>query len=290
MNTNFIRQITHFTKSQRLGILSLVAVIGILQGIYLQAVLVKDPEPIPKDIEQWLAATTDVDTLVDQPKKYTVYPFNPNFLTAYKAYRWGMSTQEFERLVAFRKLNKYVNSAQEFQEVTRVSDSLLQKMTPYFKFPEWVKYAKNPADNRYVKKNAPLEKIVQIDVNQATRDDFIAIRGIGEVLADRIIHYRNSLGAFVVMEQLNEVYGIQPEVITELQAHFAIVQAPKIVKIKINEATIKELGQFPYFRYPVSRNIVAYRSMNGDLTFEELTNVKGINLEKLKIIALYLEF
>jgi len=290
MNFIFIRQFTHYTKSQRLGILSLLMTIFVLQGIYFSGVLEPELEPVPQNIQQWLADTQDKDTLVKQYNEQPVYPFNPNFLTDYKAYKWGMSTQEYQRLVDFRKQNKYVNSAQEFQAVTQVPDAVLNKMKVYFKFPAWVNAKSKQEKFIFNQKTFVEKKMVPKDINAATAEDFVAIRGIGEVLAERILKYRSSLGAFVSMEQLDEVYGLKPEVITELNEHFTLLKAPDVVKIKINEATIKELGQFPYFRYPVSRNIVAYRSMNGDLTFEELINVKGINLEKLKIIALYLEF
>ncbi|MFY7758339.1 MAG: ComEA family DNA-binding protein, partial [Flavobacterium stagni] len=172
----------------------------------------------------------------------------------------------------------------------QVPDAVLNKMKVYFKFPAWVNAKSKQEKFIFNQKTFAEKKMVPKDINAATAEDFVAIRGIGEVLAERIMKYRSSLGAFVSMEQLGEVYGLKPEVITELNEHFTLFKSPDVVKIKINEATIKELGQFPYFRYPVSRNIVAYRSMNGDLTIEELTNVKGINLEKLKIIALYLEF
>ena len=290
MNFIFIRQFIHYTKSQRLGILSLLMTIFVLQGIYFSGVLEPELEPVPQNIQQWLADTQEKDTLVKQYKEQPVYPFNPNFLTDYKAYKWGMSTQEYQRLVDFRKQNKYVNSAQEFQVVTQVPDAVLNKMKVYFKFPAWVNAKSKQEKFIFNQKTFVEKKMVPKDINTATAEDFVAIRGIGEVLAERIMKYRSSLGAFVSMEQLGEVYGLKPEVITELNEHFTLLKAPDVVKIKINEATIKELGQFPYFRYPVSRNIVAYRSMNGDLTIEELTNVKGINLEKLKIIALYLEF
>lgn len=290
MNFIFIRQFIHYTKSQRLGILSLLMTIFVLQGIYFSGVLEPELEPVPQNIQQWLADTQEKDTLVKQYKEQPVYLFNPNFLTDYKAYKWGMSTQEYQRLIDFRKQNKYVNSAQEFQAVTQVPDAVLNKMKVYFKFPAWVNTKSKP--NKFILNQKPFtaSKVVPKDINAATAEDFVAIRGIGEVLAERILKYRSSLGAFVSMEQLEEVYGLKPEVIAELHLHFSLLKVPDLVKIKINEATIKELGQFPYFRYPVSRNIVAYRSMNGDLTIEELTNVKGISLEKLKIIALYLEF
>jgi DNA uptake protein ComE-like DNA-binding protein len=65
---------------------------------------------------------------------------------------------------------------------------------------------------------------------------------------------------------------------------------PKIKKININNSSIKDLSQFPYFKYPISKNIVTYRSMNGDLKIEDLANIKGFPVDKIKIIALYLEF
>ena len=49
-----------------------------------------------------------------------------------------MSIEEIDRLHSFRKKNKYVNSIEEFQELTKMSDSLLNKISPYFKFPDWV--------------------------------------------------------------------------------------------------------------------------------------------------------
>lgn len=288
MNFDFIRQLTHFTKSQRLGILSLVVLIFAFQLICYFEIFVPKPALVSPEIQQWLTDVTDKDTLVTQTRSAKIFPFNPNFLNAYKAYKWGMTGKQFDRLICFRKQNKYVNSAEDFQRVTHVPDTVLQKMAPYFKFPEWVTSTKNR--NSGFKSYPQKQIVVKKDINQATLEDLIAIRGIGPVLAARILNYRTSLGAFVAMDQLEEVYGLQPEVIEGIQQHFGLQISPVFDKIKINQATIKELGQFPYFRYPVSRNIVAYRSMNGDLTPDKLTNVKGINLDKIRIIALYLEF
>lgn len=57
-------------------------------------------------------------TLVSLPKKDTIYPFNPNFITDYKGFKLGLSPEQIDRLQAFRAQNKYVNSAEEFQQVT----------------------------------------------------------------------------------------------------------------------------------------------------------------------------
>ena len=60
----------------------------------------------------------------------------------------GMSEQEIDRLLTFRKKGKYVNSAREFQQVTGVGDSLLRMMSPLFKFPEWTQKNRNDQSSK----------------------------------------------------------------------------------------------------------------------------------------------
>ncbi|MNS40278.1 Helix-hairpin-helix motif protein [compost metagenome] len=222
-----------------------------------------------------------------------IYPFNPNFITDYKGYKLGMSVQEIDRLFAFRKQNKYVNSAEEFQNVTKVSDSLLKIIAPYFKFPEWVNDRKRTKGFKkydhvaFAKK----EKIVPIDINQATQEDLIKIYGIGEAISLRILKQKESLGGFVSMEQMNDVWGLSPEVIEKLNIHFKVSRLPDIKKIDINNASLKELSQFSYFKYPLAKQIITFRSMNGDINnIEDLIKIKGFPVEKAKIIDLYLDF
>jgi DNA uptake protein ComE-like DNA-binding protein len=204
-----------------------------------------------------------------------------------------MTVAEIDRLLVFRKQNKYVNSPKEFQAVTKVSDSLLNTISPYFKFPDWVNNKKQfSAFKKYDKTAfAKKEKIVVIDINKASQEDLIKIYGIGEAISLRILKFKESLGGFVSMEQMHDVWGLSPEVIVDLNTHFKVLVLPNLKKIDINNASMKELSLFPYFKYPLSKNIVTYRSMNGDIkNSEDLTKIKGLSTDKANIIALYLNF
>lgn len=53
-----------------------------------------------------------------------------------------------------------------------------------------------------------LEKPLKIDLNTATKADLMKIDGIGEVLASRIIEYRNTNGSFNNVNELIRVDGI----------------------------------------------------------------------------------
>ena len=300
MNFTPFAKYFRFTKQQRTGIFLLFTLIIILQAIYF-FVDFNLPEKAFPEKEEWMSLQTEIDSmkLAKFSEKPKVYSFNPNFITDYKGYKLGMSVQEIDRLLAFRKENKYVSSAKEFQDVTKVSDSLLSSMAPLFKFPDWVQKKTDFKTEKkefvqkenFKKENFKKEKIVLLDINQATQEDLVKIYGIGEALSARILKQKEILGSFVSMEQMNDVWGLSPEVISELNSHFKVVIPSSLKKIAINDASLKELSQFPYFKYTLAKQIVTYRSMNGNINnIEDLSKIKGFPVEKAKIISLYLEF
>ena len=283
-----------FSKSHRTGLVVLLILIIVLQSIYF-FVDFSLPVKVNPEKEKWLAIQTEIDSLKELAKfeGTRLYPFNPNYISDYKGYKLGMTVEEIDRLIAFRKENKFVNSAQEFQKVTKVSDSLLSKIAPYFKFPDWVN--ENRKSNSISIYRPPVfatsEKLVVLDINTASLEDLVKVYGIGEVIAQRILSYREILGSFVAMEQLDEVWGLSPEVLVNLNKRFKVKSLVGIKKVNINNASIKELAQFPYFKYALAKQIVIYRSMNGSIIeTADLTKIKGMPNDKIKIIALYLDF
>jgi DNA uptake protein ComE-like DNA-binding protein len=284
----------NFSRGQRRGIFLLFGIIIISQLIYFFADFSTISKEYP-EAQKWLSFQVQIDSMKESSNRFVPkqYPFNPNFITDYKGYKLGMSVAEIDRLLLYRKQNKYVNSPKEFQNVTKISDSLLDVIAPYFKFPDWVNQKKNfNSDKKYnYLAFAKKEKVIPIDINQATQEDLIKIYGIGEAISQRILKQKESLGGFVSMEQLDEVWGLSPEVIEKLNIHFKVSVLPSFKKIAINNASLKELSQFPYFKYPLAKQIITFRSMNGDIKdIEDLIKIKGFPVDKAKIIGLYLDF
>jgi DNA uptake protein ComE-like DNA-binding protein len=294
MGFNWVKDYFKFSRDQRTGIAVLFGIIVVLQLMYF-FVDFSSAEKVYADKQKWLSFQLQVDAakLERHNNFYKIYPFNPNFISDYKGYKLGLSVQEIDRLLAFRKLNKFVNSAKEFQNVTKVSDSLLNAIAPYFKFPDWVNHKKDFKEYRYASNLAFAKKgkIVLIDINDASKEDLIKINGIGEALSIRILTQKEKLGGFVSMEQLKDVWGLSPEVILNLNTHFTLAKLPVLKKIDINNASLKVLSQFFYFKYDLAKQIVKYRSMNGDFkNIEDLIKINGFPVEKANFIALYLDF
>jgi DNA uptake protein ComE-like DNA-binding protein len=280
-----------YTSKHRSGILALLCLIIVLQLIYFFVDFTPLESANPEK-QQWLALQNQIDSLKQEKNEDTpkIYPFNPNFITDFKGYKLGMSAQEIDRLLEYRKTNKYVNSALEFQAVTEVSDSLLQVLSPYFKFPNWIN---NKKENKFFAKQN-FEKKVKfevLDINQATVEDLKKVNGIGEALSDRILKEKDKFGAFVSMEQIDAIWGLSPEVVQKIKEYFTIKVVPNVKKVNINNASLKELTQFPYFRYDLAKSIVTYRSMNGKIeNSADLIKIKGFPVEKVNFIVLYLDF
>jgi DNA uptake protein ComE-like DNA-binding protein len=289
-----------FSKGHYFGIVILICSIGLLQLFIYWFNNQKDTTSLDLTPEEknWLLAQNEIDSLKEaaQENSNKIYPFNPNFISDYKGYKLGMSETQIDKLHQFRKQNKYVNSNAEFQKLTGVSNEWMKQYAIYFKFPDWVtngtsKNYQSKFVSTYKKFDKKESKIVVQDLNTANQVELEKVYMIGEKLALKIISEREKFGNFASMEQLGFIWGISPEAIEDLNKKFQIKSSGNLKKININTFTIKELQQFPYFNYTIAKNIVTFRSMNGDFkSSEDLTNVKQFPLEKLKIIALYLEF
>ena len=212
-----------------------------------------------------------------------IFPFNPNFLTPYKAYELGLSNLEFQRLTNFRSKNLWINSVQDFKRVTKVSDSLLQAIEPYFRFPQWVI---NSQQSR-IRTSKPKSKL---DLNTATPEQLERIRGIGPVLSRRIIRFRNTFqGGFANMIELTAVYGLPEEVYTKLTQEFEIKNPRLIQKKNINTVAQEELVQIPYIDYELADQIIEQRLLKEHYkSLDELTKLKDFPIKYFDIIKLYL--
>ncbi len=288
---------SHFTfsKEQRNGIFLLILLIIILQGVYFFVVPLtagNDVKELSVNREELKKFQKEIDSLKQvelearQPK---IYPFNPNYITDYKGASLGMSNEEIDRLHAFRKQDKWVNSTEEFQQVTKISDSLLNAISPYFKFPDWVTNPK-PKANVTVYNNTPKTFAQKQDLNTATAKQLQKINGVGAYFSERIVKFRNAFsGGFIADVQLQDVYGLTPEVIEKITEQFTVKTPRVIKKININEAAIEDLVTIQHIDYDLAHDIVEQRQLrDGYKSLDELKKVNGFPVNKFEIIKLYL--
>lgn len=285
-----------YNKSQRNGIFILVILIVIFQIIIYNYNNYSFKTPKEETHKTW-AIRQQIDSLKEvalENRKPKIFPFNPNYITDYKGEQLGMSLEEIDRLLAFRKNEKFINSTKEFQQVTHISDSLLNKISPYFKFPDWVVQRNSTSrevisNSKGFKNSYKKKEVSTTDINKATAKDFQTISGIGPAFSKKIIQYRSKLQGFSIESQLYEVYKIDKKVADKVLDVFKIINKPIIKKINVNTVTFKELLKNPYIDYELCKKIFNYRDEVAELqNISELKNIKDFPLDKYDRIVLYL--
>ena len=280
-----------FNKQERSGIFFLLLIIVVMQISYYFF------SSSGKSFKQQLSLNQEMQDQVailkqNSLKKDTIklYPFNPNFITDYKGYKLGMSLEEINRLFMYRAANKYVNSSEEFQKITLVSDSLLQTISPYFKFPEWIVTAKNSKQiNNFQNTENNFKEITIKDLNTVTINELKTVNGIGDKLSARIIKFRDKLGGFLIDDQLYDVYGLDVEVVQRVFKKYKVLKKPEISKININTASLDDIAKIVYIQKGVAQRIVEYRNSNKSIrSFDELLKIEEFPVDKIDRIKLYL--
>jgi DNA uptake protein ComE-like DNA-binding protein len=283
-----------YTKNQRNGILFLLGLITVVQLLYHFVNLGKD-DIVDVNQAAIISFQNQIDSLKfieTENRRPKIYPFNPNYISDYKGYQLGMKTKEIDLLLAHRNKRLFVNSAKEFQEVTKISDSLLQAISPYFKFPDWVQKKNRDKKEQFsfaskTKKN--ISDITSSDINEATPYDFSLVKGVDEYLSERIIKYRSKLQGFSFPEQLFEVWGLEKEVADNILQVFSVQKKPRITKVNVNTASFKEVLSNPYIDYELCVQIFEYKDEVAELqSISEIKNIEGFPIEKYHRIVLYL--
>ena len=181
-----------------------------------------------------------------------------------------------------RNANKlYQNYLNQVDSLERAGVKLLISPLPTF----------NPEDTiRRTHSNKVAERILRLPFSEADSVVLQIVPGIGALTAGRIIKHRESLGGFILIAQLNEVYGLKPETIPIIWEYFDFdTVAPR--QLDINTVPLEDLAKHPYISYQEAKVLVAYRLQHGPyLKLDDLLKIKIFKADWVNKIGPYLDF
>jgi len=287
-----------YSKSQRNGVFALLLLIVLLQVVIVLLDELKFKTPLKVDEKELAIFQKQIDSLKELAlikKERKIFPFNPNYISDYKGEQLGMSLDEIDRLHHYRDKGKFVNSVKEFQYITKVSDSLLAIISPYFKFPDWVierermKASQKRNLNVVLSPKLSPKKELTLDLNIATVSDLLHAEGVSYELAERVVKYRNKLKGFTFKSQIQEVYGISSTEVYSLLQTFPELSKPTIKKINLNTASFKEVLSLPYIDYDLCIKLFDFKDEVAELqSIEEIKSIENFPVENYSRIILYL--
>lgn len=141
----------------------------------------------------------------------------------------------------------------------------------------------NPRFKSYEKKT--LYEIVKIDLNHCDTNDVMTIPQFGSKRSTKMLEYRNRLGGFYSLEQLQEVYVLQNIDLKFLDTYF-YVNKSDVKKINVNTASYKEMVSHPYFDAYLAKTIINHRNKKGKISslgeFQQITHAYPELMEKIQ--------
>lgn len=208
--------------------------------------------------------------------EHTLFTFNPNTATKEELIQLGFPTNLANRIDNYRSKKGRFSIKSDLLKIYGMDSTFYNLLYSFIDLP-----AERIANNTNVKtpkETVTLKTKEPFDVNQADTSQLIRIYGIGPKLSQRIIKYRNQLGGFISLDQVEEVYGLDTAVIKELKQNIFIAENFEPAKISINSATEKELAAHPYIKYPLAKAIATYRFQHGNFTsVEDLKKIASVD-------------
>lgn len=189
--------------------------------------------------------------------------FDPNGLPKEIWIQMGLSEKQAQVIKNYEAKGGKFKTKEDVKKQFVISEVFYAKIEPYIVFAE--------INDELVSEQAPLS----IDVNHATKEDFMLINGVKDYLADGIIKYRERLGGFISIEQLKEVKYLSERIYNDITPH-CFITSYSIRKLNINLAEWKEFATHPYIGGDLATKIIDYRKQHG--IFKSADNFKKSGL------------
>ncbi len=197
-----------------------------------------------------------------------LFRFNPNDISKSDLVRLGLQESVALRLIKYREAGGNFRIKKDLLKIYGFSEAEYDQLKSYIDLPDRLPDKKPYNEKELTKKPVEFKSVsanpvVLLDINQADTSDLVAIKGIGKVLATRIIKFRELLGGFTSIQQLEEIYGLPDETVKILQESAYINQDYKPTQININFANRSELLKHPYIDPELAKKLIEFRDKNG---------------------------
>lgn len=291
----------YYTKSERRVILLLLAIALLLLGIwavmeYLRPVEVPVTLSESEEIDSFLANLEEQEKIRKShtPKNEisaVLQPFDPNTADSVLLRQLGLPVYIVRNILKYRAKGGVFRSPESFSRIYGLKEEVYQKLKPYITIAPLVSVRHVRTDTfRQLKDTIPYmpkyEEGTIVDLNKADTSILKRIPGIGSTLARMIVVYRQRLGGFYDVSQLQEV----PHVGVELNKWFVVTSAG-LHKIQVNSASLDKLRSHPYMDFYKAKAIMEYRRKRGKIKgLSQLSMFEEFTEKDLKRLSPYLTF
>ena len=296
----------YFSLSERRAIYVLLVLIAVLV-----VAIVWTPAPEVQSVN----VVAEADSLVlsqkynEEQKSFTkkerlqeevsivLTPFDPNLADSIEFLRLGLPSYVIKNVIKYRQKGGRFSTPESFARIYGLTEAKFKELLPYIYISE--EFIKKPNRKKSAQERPKREEKVDslqkpfkypegtlVDVNTADTTELKKIPGIGGGIACRIVAYRNRLGGFYTLDQLNEVEFVTADLLKWFK-----LEGDSVRKLPINRVGLDKLRAHPYINFYQAKVIVEYRRKKGEIkSLSQLALYEEFTEKDLKRLSAYISF
>lgn len=274
-----IKTFFNFNKRQERGafVLVVLIIIAFTVDLLLPKIIKEeayDYSSALEEIEAWKATAVEIvdnkpysrktnktKSITAEKIKLNPIPFNPNKLPEKQWLEMGMPSRVVKTILKYEAKGGSFKKGKDLKKIYGLTPEIYQQLESYIVIPSLElleKKLKVPA----VEAIAKTVEIIPLDINRADSIEFLNVPGIGPFYAGHIVDYRNRLGGYLSLQQLNELYKMD-----SIRLHgwlpYLIFKDTLLVQINLNTADFKTVLKHPYIDYETTKKILNHRNKLG---------------------------
>ncbi len=236
----------------------------------------------------------------------TLFSFDPNTADSTTLLQLGLKPFQVRNIYKYRNAGGFFQSKEAFAQLYGLTLGEYKRLEPYIHISDdylpasqFVKSSRpsvTSGDRQSVSRdtlNYPIKLKEGQTIDLATADTTLLKRvpGIGSYYAREIVRYRERLGGYASLSQLDDIDQF-PE---KAKAFLRIDSLPShqlpIHRLNVNKLSLTELRRHPYVNYYQARAITDYRRTHGPLkSLDELRLLPDFDERAIQRLAPYVEF
>lgn len=224
-------------------------------------------------------------------------PFEPNLADSIELLRLGLPSYVVNNVIKYRQKGGRFSTPESFARIYGLTEEKFKELKPYIYISK--DFIKKPEQRKFLQERPKREHKMDslpkpfkypegtlVDVNAADTTELKKIPGIGSGIARRIVAYRNRLGGFYSLEQLNEVEFVSADLFKWFK-----LESDSIRKLPINRVGLDKLRAHPYINFYQAKVIVEYRRKRGEIkSLSQLSLYEEFTEKDLKRLSAYVSF
>jgi competence protein ComEA len=287
MRKHFLSGYFSFTKKERTGVIVLLSFIAFFMLLPFAFPFFNKQQTFnPIEIKQ---VTEQLDSNVSKPKRYVykkyipqadsqqeykpqaeLFYFDPNTIDKEGWEKLGLRDKTIATIQNYLSKGGKFYKPEDIKKIWGLSSDEATQLIPYIRIAVSKQASRWPLS---VVRSTNNHQLSTLDINTADTTAFIALPGIGNKLANRIVQFRDKLGGFHTIDQVGETYALPDSTFQKIRPRL-VLNDSTVKQININTVTLDELKAHPYIRYYLANAIIQYRNQHGNfLSVDDLKKI-----------------